>query len=132
MKSATLSLDHPIIFLEDFGNPDVQIPEYSEQSVTAATPSCISVGVVCYVDGEVSVRLTTEPDLLATDRFVAVFDGTIATPNKQVAVVTSENEKVLEIEVPGEATSVRVFVNRTDFPDEVLVVAGAHPAVDTR
>ena len=131
MKSATLSLDHPIIFLEDFGNPDVQIPEYSEQLLTAATPSCISVRVVCYVDGEVTLRLMREASEVNLDRLVNVFDGTITTPTRKVAAVTSENEKAVEIEVPHEVTRMRVFVNRIDFPDEVLVVAGAHPSSET-
>jgi hypothetical protein len=132
MKSTALSLDHPIIFLEDFDNPNLQIPEYSEQSVTAATPSCVSVRVVCYVDGEVTVRLVSEPSEVDLDRLVAVFLGTIETPNRRVAVVTSENEKSLEIEVPNEVTRMRVFVNRTDFPDEVIVVVEAQPTTTIR
>jgi hypothetical protein len=123
MNEITLSLDHPILFVEDFSNPALRVPEYSSGSIASATPSCISIRVVTYIDGEVLVRLVGNEPPPLTHSLVNVFNGTIHTPGKKVAVVTSENERVLEVNVSGEATQIKVSVNDTQFPTEVQIEA---------
>lgn len=49
------------------------------------------------------------------------FDGTIDTPSRRVAIATVEGERVLEQQVAGQRTRVRVWTHRVREPDEVMV-----------
>jgi len=121
MNKATLSLSHPILFVMDFGNSEVVVPEYSAESTVSATSSCISIRGIADVDGDLTVRLIREQDMLTVTGLLNVFEGPLATPGKKAAIVTSSNEKVMEIDVAGDVTSIRVSVDDTEFPSEILV-----------
>jgi hypothetical protein len=54
---------------------------------------------------------------------VEVFDGSIETPGKRLALVTSQNERVLEIDVTGPVTRVTISVDDPRAPGLVHVVA---------
>jgi hypothetical protein len=121
MKKETLLLSHPILFVEDFGNPEVTIPEYTPESVVSANSSCISVRAIADVDGDVTVRLMTGGQEAPLKGFIRVFEGKVLTPNRKIAVVTAHNERVVETEVANVVTTVRISVNDVKFPDEVIV-----------
>jgi hypothetical protein len=123
MSEATISLSHPVLFITDFSNSGVTIPEYSAESTVSATPSCISIRVIADVDGDVTVKLIGEQRSSASSDLVKVFEGPIATPGRKLAVVTPHNERITEIDVVGNVTMTRVSVNEMDFPSEVLVEA---------
>ena len=123
MKEATVSLAHPILFVMDFGNPKVEIPRYSDETIISTTSSCVSVRVIADVDGDVRVRLLTGAQGAPLEGFSCVFEGTVLTPNRKVVVVTAHNERVLETDVAGEVTTVRVSVNNIDFPDNLIIEA---------
>lgn len=120
MKEATLSLTHPIIFVMDFDNPSAEIPEYSGEIVTSS-PSCVSVRAIVDVDGDTTVRLITSNQEEPPEDFTYVFERSILTPSRKIAVATSENMKILESHVDGVSTSLRISINRTDFPDSIFV-----------
>jgi hypothetical protein len=117
----TLSLTHPILFVMDFHNSETTVPEYSSESLVSASSSCVSVRVVGEVDGEVTVLLANEQDLAALPDLHDVFEGKIATPSRQLAVVTAENESVLQIDVPQERTAIRLRVDDTAHPGFVYI-----------
>jgi hypothetical protein len=123
MNERTLSLDHPILFVEDFSNPELVIPEYSKDSVVSSNASCISIRAIMYVDGEVVVRLLCGNPLTLPHGLSQVFEGVIATPGKNVAIVTSDNEKIIDVDVPGESTRIIVRVNDEEFPSDILIEA---------
>ena len=50
-----------------------------------------------------------------------VFDGLISTPGKKLAVSTSEDDAILQVDVKGEKTQVFVWVDDSDFPGLVLI-----------
>ncbi|MFO0759128.1 MAG: hypothetical protein U0359_21730 [Byssovorax sp.] len=104
----------------DFDNQDAEIPAYVEESTASATASCISVRAIVDVDGEATISLTTTQEVTDTHHFREVFRGSIATPNKRVAVVTSENEKLLEIEVSWVRSTIAVWVDDEAHPSRIV------------
>lgn len=123
MKKATFSLEHPILFVDDFSNQDIVIPEHSPERVVSATPSCLSINTIADVDGEISVTLISEGEAQAPPEFFTVFEGKLATPNRKVAVVTSEDKKTIEIDVKKRTTNIKVSVNDTTFPSDIWIQA---------
>jgi len=52
------------------------------------------------------------------------FVGTLSTPNHTVVVSTAEGKTVLEAQVSGPNTFVRIWVNRPQEPDKVIIGLG--------
>lgn len=82
----------------------------------------MSVATLSNVDGEVTVALGDRFNSGDNRQLVQVFDGQIATPTKRIAVVTSEEERVVEAVVSTEATRVTISVDDARAPRIVQVV----------
>lgn len=96
MATTTYSPPHPIVFVFDFSNKNVAVPEYDSNAVTSANESCVSIRTIADVDGEVTVNLVEALPCNVADIGFEVFCGTINAPGRKVALVTSQNEKLLE------------------------------------
>ena len=118
---ATLSVPNAIIFLYDLASKDIQVPEYIDNVLVAANEKCISVGTQADVDGDVTIRLSSQIDDSDKKSCEQVFDGLISTPGKKLAVSTSEDDAILQVDVKGEKTQVFVWVDDSDFPGLVLI-----------
>ena len=120
---ATLSVPNAIIFLYDLVSKDIQVPEYIDNVLVAANEKCISVGTQADVDvdGDVTIRLSSQIDDPDKNSCEQVFDGLISTPGKKLAVSTSEDDAILQVDVKGEKTQVFVWVDDSDFPGLVLI-----------
>lgn len=123
MNRAVLSPPNAILFVFDPTNKDVVVPPYVDGELTAATATCISVGTQADVDGDTDVSLET--DLVAPAHLQQVFLGAIATPGGKVAVVTSQFQRVLEIDVPGDAVEISIWVD--DLRNPAYVTIGVRP-----
>ena len=99
MSEVTLPVPNALLFVLDPNHQDVQVPEYASGALVAANATCASIATLADVDGEVTVRLIERDGATPTERFVVVFDGTLETPSRRVAIVTSQFESVLEQEV---------------------------------
>ncbi len=120
----TVRLAHPIVFVMDLGNPDALIPDLQPGTVSA-TSSCVSVRALADPDGDVTVRLERAPSQLA-EGLTEVFRGAVETPTGRLAIVTSENQRVADIEVGARRTEVRIAVDAPDHPCQIVVaVVGA-------
>jgi hypothetical protein len=119
MLKAVLSPPNAILFVFDPTNGDVVIPPYVDGELTAATETCVSVGTQADVDGETEVSLAmaavAQPDLQR------VFAGAVATPGGKVAVVTSEFNRVLELDVPKGGIEVVIWTDDLRNPARVVV-----------
>lgn len=123
MKTLTFTPPHPIIFISDYDNLDAEMPEYTPGSITSATDTCISVGTIADVDGDVTVTLSqVTPDEILTS-YVEVFSGDIDCPNHEVAIINSHDEKLLSAVFDGTLIHVRVFVDDDVHPEKVWVEA---------
>ena len=123
MIETNLLNPHPIIFLYDLSNEDFRVPEYIENSLTAANETCISVGTQADVDGEVTLRLSNQIAQVDKDSCKKIFYGFICTPGKKLALSTSEDEGILEINVQDQKTLVTIWVDDLIHPSIVLVEA---------
>lgn len=120
--SRTYSAPHPIVFVFDFLNELMEVPEYDANSVTSANNSCVSVRTIADVDGDVTANLATDIPNDVTNA-VKVFHGAIDSPNKKIALVTSENEKLLELGVSSIKAEIRIFVDDVKNPSRIWVAA---------
>ena len=119
----TLSVPNAIIFLYDLASKDIQIPEYIDNALTAANEKCISIGTQADVDGDVTIKLSSQIDDSDKEHCEQVFDGFVRTPGKKLAVSTSEDDAVLQVDVKEEKIQVFVWVDDSDFPSLVLIEA---------
>lgn len=123
MMEAKLFISNAIVFVFDLANKRVQVPEYIDGVLTASNKSCVSVGTQSEVDGEVTVKLSGNLLDSEKDLYEVVFRGAIETPNKKIAVVTSELDKILEMDVQSKETEVVISVDDLKHPSVVLVEA---------
>jgi hypothetical protein len=122
MGRAVLSPPNAILFVFDPTCRNVAVPSHVDGQLTAATATCVSVGTQADVDGETEVLLDVDPVVPAS--LQRVFAGVIATPSKRVAVVTSQFERVLEIDAPDETASISIWVDDLRNPAQVTVGVG--------
>lgn len=122
MARAVLSPPNAILFVFDPTNPGVAVPPYVDGELTAASATCVSVGTQADVDGDTEVSLDTTPTIPAD--LQRAFVGAIATPGRRLAVVTSQFERVLEIEVPDDSAEISIWVDDLRNPAHVAIGVG--------
>ncbi|WP_341989387.1 hypothetical protein [Azorhizobium sp. AG788] len=99
-------------------------PTYNvDATPIVANDKCISVVCLMWQDGETDVTLGLA-DALGAQTPTPDFDGSIETPSRKVMVSTVEHDVLLEHEVPETRTRVRIWLNRPQEPDEVLIGLG--------
>lgn len=121
-SSRTFLPTHPILFLMDYSNREAEVPALDEAAICSHTDTCVSVRTIADVDGDVTVTLSNVPPS-SGDGLAEVFRGRIRVPNANVAIVTSENERLLESPTTSENVELRVFVDDRDYPSRVWVTA---------
>lgn len=99
-----------------------EIPASMNQSLVSATNSCIAIGCLSEDDGETDVCLGPRSNVDSGER--PVFDGTLATPSRKVAVKTVLGETLLEATVPAAVTHIRVWANDAAEPDRIVIGIG--------
>lgn len=119
----SLFVPNAIIFLYDLANKNVQVPEYVDTTLTAANEGCISVGTQAEVDGEVTIRLSSQIDKSDKGSCKKIFNGSIDTPGQKLAISTSEDEGILEIDVNNKKTQVSIWADDLDYPSIILIEA---------
>jgi hypothetical protein len=119
----TYSSPFPILFVCDFNNGDMVVPEYDETTIVSSNDTCVSVRTIADVDGSVTVSLSTSLPREAALEGHIEFAGVIKTPSGKVAAVTSENVKLLEIEVGADRTRLEVAVDDDQHPSRVWIAA---------
>lgn len=123
MKAINAELEHPIIFVFDYENRDVRIPDYDEALTVSASASALSVKAISQVDGAVRLHLQTGLPDDVLNRSNVVFRGALSVPNRRVSVVTSENKKLLELEIGEPNAEIVVAVDDTKYPSEIWIGA---------
>lgn len=113
---------HPIVFVMDFLNDDVEIPEYDPETVASSNDTCVSVRTIADVDGEATVVLADRLPPAEVGVAQQVFVGSIRTPNGKVALVTSENQTLVECDVGKDTVGLQIFVDDEAHPTTIWVV----------
>lgn len=123
MLSTTYTPPHPMVLVCDYDNLDAVIPESNRRSIIRTTETCISIRTIPDVDGDVTVTLASALPPEVLDKNIEVFGGSIYVPGKKIAVVTSENEKLLEIAVASDHAKLRIFVDQKKYPSAIWIEA---------
>lgn len=87
-----------------------------------ATPSCLSIGTLCSIDGDTTVTLSDNENDIGSN-LINVYDGVLMTPNKLLSVCTVQDEPVLELRVQDSRTRVQVWANDSSEPNEITILA---------
>ncbi len=117
ITSKRIAPPNSVILIEDPSGGE--IPASMNQSVIAATDSCIAVGCLAEDDGETEIILGLSGEVSDGDQ--PAFDGLVKTPSRKVAVRTVHGVTVLETAVPKSEARVQVWVNDTREPDRITV-----------
>lgn len=116
-QEVTLAPPNSIVFVAD-PTHDHKIAEDLGSALVTSTRSSIAIGTLAQMDGETTIRLDTR---YASPEGILVFDNTLDTPGKRVAVITSSMDEILSMEVSQSRSHVRVWVNDPREPDLILV-----------
>lgn len=121
MKAITYRPSHPIVFIFDFANKEIEVPEYDPNSVVSANDSCISVRTIADVDGEVTIELIDNSADIKDLNPIEVFNGTINFPGHKINVVNSHYEKLLEAEIFKTRAKIQVLVDDKEYPSKIWI-----------
>jgi hypothetical protein len=121
MIKRTCTFEHPIVFVFDYSNEAIEIPTYSRERPIVANESCVSIKTISGIDGDVMVELVSAGPEHEADSNVA-FNGIIQTPSGRVAVVSSMNEKLLELDVNEKAARVQVVFDDMEFSKHLRII----------
>ncbi|WP_129573551.1 MULTISPECIES: hypothetical protein [Sorangium] len=121
MNTTTCSPTHPIVFVFDPSNSDVDVSAYDPGQVVSANASCVSIRTMADVDGDVTLTLGADLPPGITTGGIEVFRGTIDTPGGKVALVTSEDRVLLEMMDSRPRVPVRVLVDDEIHPARLWV-----------
>lgn len=89
-----------LILVMDRTIGEIPDPDRIGVSLVTATPSCLSIGTLCSVDGDTTVTLSDNESEIGNN-LINVYDGVLKTPNKLLSVCTVQDEPVLGIEGTG-------------------------------
>lgn len=121
MSATTVALSHPIVFVFDFHNDGFSVPELADDALVSANEGGISVRASSYVDGDVTIHLSRSPQAAPERPPIRAFDGKVNTPSGSIAVVTAENQLLLEENVGATRAMVRVYVDDASHPGVIWV-----------
>ena len=122
MNSIFVSPPNAILFVLDPTNKNAVVPPYIDGEIVAVTDTCVSVGTQADVDGEVEISMSLS-GVVPID-LNKVLSRNILVPGGKIAVVTSEFQKVLELDVPAGSAYVSIWVDDLRNPARVFINIG--------
>jgi len=123
MNGVMIVPPHGIIFVLDPENKDALIPEYVDSVVANCTDTCVSVATQAPVDGETEIFMASE--VIPPSDLLQVAQCEILVPNGQIALITSDLERIFHLRLPVGRARVTVWVDVIDGPAKVVVEAKA-------
>ncbi len=117
MKIRKYAPENSIVFVSDSLRSEP--PEHVRGSMINYNDTCVSVGCYPEIHGETEFQLGPAQEVSAG--FDPAFDGTIETPNRTLIISTVEDTILLEDEVPGLRTRLRVWLSHPRWPENVMV-----------
>lgn len=115
--STRLAPPNSLILVEDSNGGE--IPDSMNQSLIAATDSCIAVGCRAEDDGETEIVLGDCSDVDTGEQ--PFFDGVLRTPSRKLVVRTVLGVTLLEMPVSKTETRLKIWANDPAEPDRIAV-----------
>jgi len=124
MKTS-IELDHPILFVLDYSNEHIEIPEFNEETGVSHSPSCVSVGAISYIDGKVSITIENSKEHNQNPaEMKKIISTNILTPSKKISVTNAENVKLLEIDSADTTTTITVYTDSSPYAENIIILIG--------
>jgi hypothetical protein len=117
MKKIRFAPVNSLVFVSDNLSSPPPIPVRG--SIVNYNEFCVSVGCYPEIDGETEIFLGRLPNVEAG--LELAFDGVLQTPNKRLIVSTVDEEILLQDEVSGTETRVRILISHPKWPEKVVV-----------
>ena len=114
----TVAPPNSIIFVND-PTSEADIPQDIGRGLVWATDTCVAIGTLAEMDGETTIRLARD---FPTPRGEVIYEGTIKTPGRLVAINTSEGVPLISL-TTGPESRLTVWANDSSEPDLILVRA---------
>lgn len=129
MDSYQLNLMVPrgMLYLYDWSNDDVEIPEYDDTATVGATSTALSIALISDQDGAANVKISklgADPDY--SSRF-----GTfsLSCPNRILCLCVMGDEEVHRISLNCAQIEVRVSGKSDKFPSEISIASKSFQSV---
>jgi hypothetical protein len=116
-NSIKIAPPNSLLFVSDQRGGDT--PDIVRRKSIWSTPSCIAIGCLMFADGPTAVTLGRSREVAPKGQ--PAFDGNLPTPSGVVSITLVGGREVLHEAVLAKSTRVRVWTNRTNEPDEVIV-----------
>lgn len=111
-------LSDGIVFLVDPTNRSAEVPEYHPNHTVGATDSCVSIATIPAVDGTVTISLEMND---GTSPMRRIFQGSVVTPGRRLALVSSQFVEGVSLDVQSLAVDVSIFADRVENPRKIAV-----------
>jgi hypothetical protein len=97
----------------------VEVPLWRKGVPLVASETCILCG--CYPDSDGPTELTfgTGKEVFVDSR--PLFEGTLKTPGRTIALETVEGDSILSMPTDGTETLIRIWANHDWCPDKVII-----------
>ncbi|RYG95539.1 MAG: hypothetical protein EON58_13950 [Alphaproteobacteria bacterium] len=125
---AIRTVPHGIVFVYD-PTMVIDIPPDTGAGPVLATANCVSVWTQHEVDGAVQLIVSASDEDHGCS---LVYEGTIASNGRRLAIHTSNCEAVVETDVEGVVTALRIYTNDPQSPTKVTCVVGPRHSCDAR
>jgi hypothetical protein len=119
MKSIKNEIAHAIIFINDPNNSDIEIPEYKNDTIISFNKDCISVGTQSPYDGETEIILAHFGEI--ESGLIKIFSGKILSHSGKLAVFSSENKNLLEIDTKVGDILIVINVDNIYYPSKIVI-----------
>ncbi|MEI2453119.1 hypothetical protein [Lysobacter firmicutimachus] len=118
-KSIKIAPPNSLILVMDhsFG----EVPAEMGGQLVSSTDSCVAVGTLSEIDGETTITLTS--DLQIEPGLEEAFNGIVQTPSGELSICNSRNEALISLRELSLETRIRILVNDSYEPDQIVVVA---------
>jgi hypothetical protein len=114
------SLTHPMVFIFDYENLDVDIPDVSGETLVTASDSCIAVQTVVEIDGDVSISVFSASEVVEKEIYkVGTFY--IVTPTGRLSVVSAKDKELAYVQISKKDTYFNLYANDFNSPTTVYV-----------
>jgi hypothetical protein len=116
--SARVGVEYAVVIV---GDPSTQeIPRFTGSGVVVSNGRTVAIGCRPDVDGETTFTLGTTEEV-APPGVQPNFIGRVPTPSRRVTIQSATTAAILEIAVPLDETVIRVWVNDSAEPGQVIV-----------
>jgi hypothetical protein len=119
-KSISLRVPNAVFFVTGLDAPEM--PKIEREGTVWSTSSCVAIGCTPDVDGETRIAIGSPGQLSVTGKLV--LDSHLPTPSRLVRFNIVPGKTILEQEVSGTTTRVRVWVNDPKEPNDITIGLG--------